>query len=220
MSQTRLDAINTCLRGIGIAPVETEDDPDLDAATASQVINQVSMDIQSRGWWFNKESNWHLTPDETTGYISAPSSALSIITSGASRNEGLTIRDNKIYDLYNHTYDLRDRAYSVPGSDILYIEFTFITELPFEDMPPVARQAVTFAARRQFAQDLEVDKSRYEFQAKDERTAYNNLLRENARNNKRNPFRDNSSIALFMSKAGGYNSNQYSYAVFPKRVTA
>ncbi len=219
MSQTKLDAINTCLRGIGIAPVATEDDPDLDAATASQVINQVAMNIQSRGWWFNKESNWYISPDETTGYISAPSSALSIVTSGASRNEGLTIRDNKIYDLYNHTYDLRDRACSEPGSDILYIEFTFITELSFEDMPPVARQAVTFAARRQFAQDLEVDKSRYEFQAKDERIAYDNLLRENARNNKRNPFRDNSSIALFMNRAGGYNSNQYSYAVFPKRVT-
>jgi len=219
MSRTRLDAINICLRGIGIAPVATEDDPDLDAATAGQVVDQVSMDMQSRGWWFNKEGNWKLTPNETTGYISAPASALSIITSGNSRNIGLTIRGTKIYDLYNHTYDLSDRAYSESGSTVLFIEFTFITELAFNDMPPVARQAVAYAARRQFAQDLEVDERRYTFQSRDEEVAYNNMIREDAKNTKRNPLRDNSTITSFLSRVGGYNSNRYISGTFPKRVT-
>lgn len=219
MARTRLDAINTCLRGIGIAPVATEDDPDLDAATAGQVVDEVTMDIQSRGWWFNKEGNWKLTPNTLTGEISAPPSALSIIPSGEARSEGLTIRDRKIYDLYNHTFDLRDRAYSEAGSDVLFIEFTFITEIPFEDLPPIARQAITYTARRQFAQDLEVDQTRFKFQFNDEQAAYNNMIREDARNTKRNTLKDNPEIASFLNRVGGFNSRRNTYSVFPKRVT-
>lgn len=219
MSRTRLNAINTCLRGIGIAPVATEEDPDLDAATAAQVIDQASMDIQSRGWWFNKEGNWKLTPDSITGYISAPSSALSIVSHGASRQDPLTIRGTKIYDLFDHTFDLRPRAYSEPGSDTLLIEFIFITELPFEDMPPVGRQAVTYTARRQFAQDMEVDANRWKFQGLDEELAMAALLREHSRNTKRNSIRDNGRVSAFLQRAGGLNTTNYNYATFPKRNT-
>jgi len=217
MSRTRLDAINTCLRGVGIAPVATEDDPDLDVAMAGQVVDQVNLDIQSRGWWFNKESNWKITPDETTGFIAIPSSVLSIVSSGNSRNVGLTIRDNKAYDLLNHTYDLRDRAFSEPGSDTKFIEFTLIFEIPFEDVPPIAKQAIVMIARRQFAQDLEVDPNRYKFQMQDEIVAYNNMIREDSKNVKRNAFTDNASVSAFLSRVGGYNAQRYGYGVFPKR---
>ena len=174
------------MRGIGIAPVASEDDPDLDAATAGQVIDEVSTDIQAHGWFFNKEFNWKLTPDETTGYIQVPGSVLSIVTSGASRSAGLIIRDNKIYDLWNHTFDLRDRVVTISGSDVGYIEFTFITELAFNDLPPTAKMAISYVARRKFAQDLEIDERRWKFQKKDEIQAMNTFLREDAKNNKRN----------------------------------
>jgi hypothetical protein len=218
MSRTRLDAINTCLRGIGLAPVATEDDPDLDAATASQVIDQITMDMQASGWWFNKESNWKLSPDETTGYIDAPSSALSIVTTGMSRCVGLSIRGTKIYDLHNHTFDLRERAIEDSGSTTPYIEFVFITELPFADLPPIARQAVTYTARRIFAQDLEIDENRWKFQVEDERVAMIRLAREDARNRKRNYLRDNAEVNYFLSRVGGQNSSSPYAGVFPKRV--
>lgn len=217
--RSKLDAINTCLRGIGLAPVATEDDTDLDAATASQVIDQVTMDIQAVGWWFNKESNWKLTPDETTGYIQAPPSALSIVTTGYSRDTGLSIRGTKIYDLHNHTYDLSDRVVYHNGSDTGYIEFVFITELAFEDMPPIAKQAVTYTARRQFAQDLEVDEKRWKFQSEDERLAMVGLMREDARNRKRNHLRDNAAASSLIARVGGPNANRLYSATFPKRNT-
>lgn len=216
MSLTKLDAINICLRGIGISPVATEDDPDLDAALASQTIDDVSFDIQSRGWWFNREGNWKLTPDEITGYISAPGSALSIIPTGQLRGAGLTIRGTKIYDMHNHTFDLRSVAVSDNG--VSYIEFIFITELPFNDLPPIAKQAITYTARRLFAQDLELDDKRWKFQKEDENMAHTQLMREETKNKKRNSLTDNPQVANFMANAGGINARSNLYSLgFPKR---
>lgn len=216
MSLTRLDAINACLRGIGLSPVATEDDPDLDAGMAAQVIDQVQFDLQSRGWWFNREGNWKLAPDVVTGYISAPGSAISIIPSGDSRKAGLTIRGTKIYDTYNHTFDLRSRA--VGTEEASFIEFIFVTELPFNDLPPVAKQAVLYTARRLFAQDLEVDERRWKFQSEDERDAHIQLMREETKNKKRNSLTDNAQVASFISKVGGRNSQSTLYSLsYPKR---
>ena len=219
MARTKLDAMNICLRGIGIAPVETEDDTDLDAATASQVIDNVSTDIQSRGWWFNKEYNVKISPEAITGYVSAPPSALSIVTSGGSRNEGLVIRGDKIYDLWYHTYDLSVRAISDAGSVTTYIEFAYVTELDYNDLPPVAKMAIAYTARRQFAQNLEVDVNRWKFQTYDEDRAMTAMLREDARSTKRNTLTDNSVMATFLNNVGGVNSASSFIGVFPKRVT-
>jgi len=214
MAFSKLDAINACLRGIGISPVASEDDNDLDAALASQTIDKVSHDIQSKGWWFNKEYNWKLYPDETTGYINVPGSALDILTIGENRSNHLSIRDDKLYDMWNHTYDLRDRTVQ-DG----YIELAFITDLPFADCPPIARTAIGYAARQQFAQDLQVDERRWKFQKADAVDAMVELEATDARNKKRNALRDNATIVAYTSKVGGPNSRVYSNQVFPKRAT-
>lgn len=216
MAMTKLNAINACLRGIGLSPIAVEDDPDIDAGIASQVIDQVSFDLQSRGWWFNREGNWKITPDAVTGYINVPGSAISIIPSKDLRGAGLTIRGTRVYDTYNHTYDLRDRAV---GTDAYsYIEFIFITELPFNDLPPVMQQAITYTARRQFAQDLEVDEKRWKFQSEDENDAHINLMREETKNKKRNSIRDNAQVASFLNRVGGRNAHSNVYSLgYPKR---
>jgi len=215
MGRTKIDAINSCLRGIGIAPVVTEDDDDLDASTASNTIDEVAHSLQSRGWWFNKEGNWKLTPDSITGFISVPPSAISIVPTGDSWGQGLVIRGQYIYDTVNHTNDLRERAIS-GANDIIYVEFTFITELQWNDLPPVFRSAVTFTSRRLFAQDSEVDKDRWTFQSRDEKSANIALLREDSRNKRRNSFRDNASISGFLSRVSGANANSAVYG-YPKR---
>lgn len=202
---TRLDAINGCLAGIGLAPVATDDEAnlDLDAAAALQVVDRICLHIQAKGWWFNEESAWKITPDSTTGYIAVPNAALSMIPSGVSRSLRLTMRDGKIYDLENHTYDLTDSVYTEGTTS--YIEFTIITGLDYNDMPPAARIAVAYSARRQFAQDMEVDERRWKFQREEEQAAMNALLSEDARNKKRNSFTSNPSIASFLLRVGGAN---------------
>lgn len=202
------DAVNACLRGIGAAPVTTADDDNLDAAIALQTIEQVSRDIQSIGWWFNKEKNWKLTPD-TNGTILTPNNAIDVIDWGASREADLAIRGNKMYDTLNHTHDLRDLVLC-DGT----IEFMFIVELSFTDLPPQAQYAVMYTARRMFAQDVEGDAQRWKFTNFDEERAMTRLQAAEMRNKKSNFLNHNAVASNMLAKVGGQNGGVYA-ANFP-----
>jgi len=210
MATTKLSAINMALRGIGRDPVASVDDPDLDSAMALSTIEQVSIDIQTQGWWFNKEYNWKLS-GSTTGEVIVPNNALSVLPEGANRGNWVVIRGNKLYDMINHTYDLTPRL--VDGK----IELSFIIELEFEQTPPVFRMAVAYVARRMFAQDLEVDSTRWQFQVEDENRAMSRLEREEARHRRRNYLSDNAEAASAIAQMGGPNSNSYASRIFPRR---
>ena len=213
-----LDAINTCLAGVGLSPVPDEDDTDLDASQAKRTIERVSKEIQQRGWFFNKEHNWNLVPDSNTGQVVAPSNAMSIVTDAYSRNLPLVLRNGKLYDMTNHTYDLTDRA-NVKIGDVLNIQVSFIFYLEFNNLPPIAQTAIMYTARRQFAQDLEVDEKRWKFQRADEDSAIAALTREEMRNRKHNYLTDNPSAVLFQSRVGGRNSRSNRLSIFPRRET-
>ena len=116
--------------------------------------------------------------------------------------------------MYNHTFDLRCRA-DKNGQ----IEFVFITELPYEQLAPVMKKMITYIARRQFAQDMEVDEKRWKFQMTDESKAITAALREDARNKRRNSLTDNAEIANFLTRVAGPNSYSGSTGFFPKRTT-
>jgi len=210
MATTMLDAINLCLRGIGRDPVASVDDPDLDSAMALSTIEQLSSDVQTQGWWFNKEYNWKLTTS-TNGEIIVPNNTLSILPEGANRTDWLAIRGNRLYDMINHTYDLTERT--VDGK----INLSLIMDLPFEDTPPVYRVAIAFMARRMFAQDLEVDGNRWQFQSQDEQRAMVRLEREEARHRRRNYLRDNPSAQSSIAQMGGPNASVYRDRIFPRR---
>lgn len=208
MASTRLDAINVCLRGIGLAPV-TEDDQDLDAADAGEIVDQISEQVQTRGWWFNREQNWMLTPDATTGVVGFPSGALGMI---AVNYTNLVKRGTRVYDIWEHSYDLKPY---VNGSG--KIEFVFIMNLEFNDMPQEAKTAISYIARRMFAQDKEVDERRWNFQKQDEITAMTALERKEASTKRRNYLRDNPRTANALSRIGGYNGYSNNLVNFPKR---
>lgn len=213
-----LDAMNACLAGVGLSPVSDEDDTDLDASQAKRTIERISKEIQQQGWFFNKEYNWNLVPDSNTGQIVAPSNALSIVTDAYSRNTQLALRDGKLYDLVNHTYDLTSLAdFNVGG--VLTIQTCFIFFLKFNNLPPVAQTAILYVARRQFAQDMEVDEKRWRFQREDENKAIALLHKEEMRNRKHNYLTDNPAAVLFQSKTGGRNSLSYGLSVYPRRET-
>jgi hypothetical protein len=214
----KLTAINTCLAGVGLSPVSDENDPDLDASQAGETIDRISREVQQRGWYFNKEPNWNMIPDSNTGQIVAPANALSLVTTGPSRGLQLVMREGKIYDLINHTFDLTDLAnYEVGG--VMTIQMMFIILLNFNDLPPIAQTAITYIARRQFAQDLEIDERRWKFQKQDEVDAMNLLQREESRNKKKNQILDNPNMQVFMRKVGGFNSWSNQLDTFPRRNT-
>lgn len=181
-----LDAVNACLAGIGEAPVDNIDDGNLDVDMAVNTVLRVSRQMQSKGWWFNKEDNWVLAPNDVNGIIAQPVNTLSVINGEKDPYRKMTIRAGKIYDMQRHTFDLRGST-NKKGN----ITFTFVVYLEFQDCPPIFQTAVSEIAKRVFAQDLEVDQTRWTFQKKDEDRALALLDVENGRNNKRNYIRDN-----------------------------
>lgn len=211
MALSKLDAINQCLAAIGSAPVSSEDDPNLDAAMASNTLDQVSEDIQSMGWWFNMEGNWKLTPD-SNGEIFVPNNALSLTAWSTSRQCDLSIRGRKIYDAVSHSFNLT----SLVNKDGK-IEFLFIFELPFEDLPPVARYAVMYRARRLFAKDVEGDTNKFSQDTKYEESAFLNLDRTEKRNRKHNMLRDNPQTSSAVGLIGGRNAGIFRFTSgFPR----
>jgi len=213
MALTMTDAINACLRGIGEAPVASEDTNNLDAAVAIDTIKQVSLDIQSKGWWFNREGEWKLSPN-VNEEISAPNDIIDIVAWSGSRNSDLTLRQGKVYDKVSHSFKLSHLLNS-EGQ----IEFTFITDIPFEDLPPVAQFAVLYRARRLFAQDVEGDAQKWQFTKSDETTAQMALEAAELRNKKFNAF-NNPNVAASVSRIGGPNARSIGYraGAFPRNI--
>lgn len=74
---TELEAINRMLAGIGQAPVNTVDQANPDVAICSRTLKQVSQEVQSEGWTFNRVNN----------YMEQPSEQLLIIRSGATNGD-------------------------------------------------------------------------------------------------------------------------------------
>lgn len=215
MAYTLVQAVNACLRGIGRAPVATVDDfdADLDASTALAVIQEVSTDIQSKGWHFNREANWKLYPD-SNGNIYAPNNILDIVSWECSRNVKLTLRGRRVYDSLNHTFDLREAGLIGDG----YISFLFITELPFEELPTIAAKAIMYRARRVYAQDVEGDAQNWQFNKSDETEAMALLEASETKNAKHN-YHNNPSISNFLAHVGGENGGLFMSELrsFPKR---
>ena len=62
------DAINICLSCIGETPVSAPDNTSTNVVLSKQIIEEVSRDVQSKGWWFNTSgSSISLLANEGSG---------------------------------------------------------------------------------------------------------------------------------------------------------
>jgi len=205
---TKLDAVNLCLAGVGREPVSSLETADLDSAMARAVIQQSSLDLQvnaGRGWWFNTERDWHLQPN-ALGAIALPNNTLSIVEARATfydRGERLTIRGNKVYDTDAHTFDLRDIV-NRDGT----ITFSLILALEYEELPQTARSAIAWKSRRIFADDVVGDQVQHQISMSGEDRAFAALEVEHHRTARKNYLRDNAQIRSRVSLIGG-NNNMY-----------
>ena len=108
-----LPAVNEILASVGQAPVTTLDQTNPDVAIAYDTLIQVSREVQAEGWSFNTEYDY---PQTTTNkqYV-IPNNMLQVdLAEGnvasrvATGNKNVVRRNGKLYDKYNHTYDIRD----------------------------------------------------------------------------------------------------------------
>ena len=100
-----LPAINQILASVGQAPVTTLDTTNPDVAIAYDTLLQVSREVQSEGWTFNREYDYGMTPN-TDNEIVIPSNILQIDLHERESNYkqyDVVRRDGKLYDRIDHT---------------------------------------------------------------------------------------------------------------------
>ena len=108
-----LPAVNEILASVGQAPVSTLDQTNPDVAIAYDTLIQVSREVQAEGWTFNTEYDYPQTTTNKqyiipTNMLQVDLAERNVNSRVATGNRNVVRRDGKLYDKYNHTYDIKD----------------------------------------------------------------------------------------------------------------
>ena len=106
-----LPAVNEILASVGQAPVTTLDQTNPDVAIAYDTLLQVSREVQSEGWTFNKEYHYPFTPDDNNEIV-IPSNILQIdmADKGDYKDMNVIRRNGKLYDKEDHTHTFTSKV--------------------------------------------------------------------------------------------------------------
>ena len=139
-----LPAINQILTSCGQAPVTTLDQTNPEVAIAYATLLQVSREVQSEGWTFNKEYHYEFNKD-VNNEILIPNNVIQIkLTENAQNSPYHAVRrSGKLYDRQNHTYKW---TYSPIECDVIW-EFDFI-DLPEPVQNYIKARAATIVSGR------------------------------------------------------------------------
>ena len=134
-----LPAINQILTSCGQAPVTTLDQTNPEVAIAYATLLQVSREVQSEGWTFNKEYHYEFTKDNNNEIL-IPNNIIQIKLSENAQNKPYSAirRSGKLYDRQNHRYTWE---YSPIECDVVW-EFDFV------DLPEPIRNFITARAAK------------------------------------------------------------------------
>ena len=146
-----LPAVNEILASVGQAPVTTLDQTNPDVAIAYDTLLRVSREVQAEGWSFNKEYNY---PETTANkqYI-IPNNMLQVdlavgtaSSRAATSDKNVVRRDGKLYDKYNHTYDITTEDSAEIKLDVTWLFDWIDLPVPVQDYI-VSRAAVIVSSR-------------------------------------------------------------------------
>ena len=201
---TRLDAINYVLSCIGLAPVDSEDDYNLDVAQAGGMVDKVSRTIQNnkgRGYWFNREANHKLAPDHVTGNVLIPNNTLAVYRfDNFNRPAKIATRGRALYDAATHGFDMRGLV-----NNDGFMHLMLVTQIDYGDLPQTAKDAIASQAGMMFARSNEMDVNRIKVLAGEAEEAMWGLECEETTQSQANAFKDNRSMSQFNFVVGGYN---------------
>jgi hypothetical protein len=186
---TELDAVNTMLSVIGEAPVNTvEDNGIVDAVLALQILRSTSREVQARGWHFNTEKNYPLTPD-TDGFLVLPNTVLRADTVDSSSDIDVVVRGNRLYNRRDHTFQFEKEV---------YVDMVILLE--FDELPEPARHFITIRSARIFQERVVGSESLSAFTKQDEARAFVILNEMEADTADYNILTDNYSVARVLNR--------------------
>ena len=148
-----LPAINQILTSCGQAPVTTLDQTNPEVAIAYDTLLQVSREVQSEGWTFNKEYHYEFNKD-VNNEVLIPNNIIQIkLTENAQNAPYHAVRRNgKLYDRQNHRYTWE---YSPIECDVMW-EFDFI------DLPEPVQNYIKARAATLVSGKIVGDNSQYQ----------------------------------------------------------
>jgi len=137
---TKLQAVNQIISNIGQAPVTTLETTNPQVSLAEDLLDQVSIDVQSEGWVFNTERDYPFHPDVQNGnQIVIPDNVLQVDCPWGT-DYNVVIRQGKLYDRNAHSF-------TWPTTQYLKVTWVF----DYEDLPEAAKQYITIRAANLFA---------------------------------------------------------------------
>ena len=147
-----LPAVNQILASVGQAPVTTLDQTNPDVAIAYDTLLEVNKEVQAEGWTFNQEFEYKITTDNNKEY-EIPNNMLQVDFSDSYTGNINVVRrlkpgDNqpKLYDRYNHKYELGDTANTEYEVDVVWF-FDWV-EIPQPVQNYITAKAATITAQR------------------------------------------------------------------------
>lgn len=156
-NDVELRAVNQVLSSVGQAPVTTlVDQTNPDVAIVSNTLDEVSREVQSEGWTFNKEFNYTMKPDALTKEIVWADNMIQVDISNDPTyynkiNYDTVKREGKLYDRQNHTFEF--------DQDIL-CDITWL--LSFENIPVPIQDLIVAKAATKCAMRLVGDPTLYQ----------------------------------------------------------
>jgi len=149
---TKLEALNEVLDGVGVRPVTEYESAHPDASPARRHLNQNNEEIQSVGWWCNREKDFSLPPDAITKKILLPSNTLHV--NPVNKLLNYVKRGKYLYDADGHTFE-----FDAP----VVVHLT--TQLDFEDLPIPLQRYIVRTATYTFSVSREGDQNKIKDQA-------------------------------------------------------
>lgn len=166
---TELEAVNEMLNAIGEGQVSSLDTGNADVQQCVRLLRDHSRKLQSRGWWFNREEDYTLTPD-VDGYLQLPANVLKVDPSEEDRRDKPFVqRGLKLYDPVNHTFVFTED-----------VTVELVLGLNWEDLPQTARSYITAAAGLEFVDTDLSNEVRHTFTKARRDEAMLELLKEEA----------------------------------------
>lgn len=164
---TELDAVNLMLGAIQTAPISGFTDPvPAEIVGARSLLEKICVKVQTKGWHFNTEIDYVLTPDSINNFITLGSNIVRVDLNSIATHD-LVQRGTRLYDRKNRTFVF-------PAGVDLKAEVVIM--LPWLELPESARAYIALRASRKFQQSLVGDAELDGFTQKDEFDAWTDLM--------------------------------------------
>lgn len=187
--QTELEAVNIILASVGDDPVSSLGG-DI-SGNAESILDEVSREIQERGWHFNSEDDYEFSI-AGDGSVTLPDNVAQFDLL-ASNTKNVVMRGSRLYDKKAHSYT---------GFGTGTIKGSVVWILDWDELPPTAKRYFTMEAAHRYQKRFFGSETIAGFTAEDYRKA--KMLFEDAEMNQGDfTIFDNYDVARTLDRKGG-----------------